>query len=318
MRTKIKTPRKPMSPEAKAKIAASVRAAAERKRAEFETQPPEKRVSKPIELIRMCDQKFDPSLFEPMVTGKPIDTVFSSIGGIPKATNYMIVGDPGVGKSTVTLDILSDLTSAGARTLFISAEMTRIDLFGYVQRYPKFGHIDCLFLGEYLDEDPKAIFETALSPGYDVVLIDSFAEVLEAIKSTAKLTTSAIEKLLVDTMIRHNLAGNDTARHTTFLVIQQVTKGGEFVGSNKLKHNTTGMMEIRFDKTGETFFFFSKNRRGDTHKKMYYSLKSKDDVQYDLQRYENDEKGRELFEDEQEIQGRKSLEFDSLFSFNAD
>jgi predicted ATP-dependent serine protease len=298
MRTEIKNTRKPMSPEAKAKIAASVRAAAERKRAELGISAVKPKETKPIELVRMCDQKFDPSLFEPMSTGKPIDSVFSSIGGIPKATNYMIVGDPGVGKSTVSLDILSDLTAAGLKTLFISAEMTRIDLFGYVQRYPKFGHIDCLFLGEYLEEDPKVIFETSLSPGYDVVLIDSFAEVLEAIKSTAKLTTSSVEKFLIDTMIRHNLAENDSLRHTTFLVIQQVTKGGEFVGSNKLKHNLTGMMEIRFDKTGETFFFFSKNRRGDTHKRMYYSLKSKGDVYYDLSRYENDGNAREDFDDE--------------------
>ena len=272
-----------MSEEAKAKIAEAIRANAAKKRLEAGIQlPHEIKRSKPLELVKMKDQTFSDDLFIPMATGKMVDELFSSSGGLPKATNYMVVGDPGVGKSTVTLDILSDLESKGFKVLFISAEMTRIDLHGYVKRYPKFGNVDTMFLGEYLDDDPKAVIEEVLKPGYDVVLIDSFAEVQDAIKETNQMTSTGSEKFIIDTMIRHNLGENGRKVNTAFLVIQQVTKGGVFVGSNRLKHNTTGMLEIRYDKDieGASYLMFTKNRRGQTNKKLYYSLKETGDVGY--------------------------------------
>jgi DNA repair protein RadA/Sms len=231
----------------------------------------------------------------------------------------MVVGDPGVGKSTVTLDILSDLSAGGQRVLFISAEMTRIDLFGYVKRYPKFGSVDILFLGEYLDDNPKTVIEEALKVGYDVVLIDSFAEVQEAIKETNRMTTSGSEKFLIDMMIRHNLAGNDSKTHTAFLVIQQVTKGGVFVGSNKLKHNTTGMLEIRFDSDGmASYLMFTKNRRGEVNRKMYFSLKESGDVSYDDRRFSIDEDAREIFEAEKAQIEDDDSTFDRLFGLTSE
>jgi predicted ATP-dependent serine protease len=274
--------RKPMSAEAKAKIAEAVRASAARKRLEAGIREPEAfKRTKPLELIQMRNQTFEDGLFHPMTTGKDVDELFSTQGGIPKATNYMVVGDPGVGKSTVTLDILSDLESQGFKVLFISAEMTRIDLFGYVKRYPKFGNVDTLFLGEYMDDDPRAVFEESLKPGYDVVLIDSFAEVQDSIRAFHGMTSNATEKFIIDTLLKNNLGENDSKKNTTFLIIQQVTKGGVFVGSQKLKHNTTGMLEIRFDKESDgAFLMFTKNRRGKAYEKLHFSLQNTGDVSY--------------------------------------
>ena len=165
--------RQPMSDEARAKIAASVRANAEKKRQELGIS--QEQNQKAPELIKMRNQHFDPDLFVNMVTGKEVDGFFSNDGGIPKACNFIITGGPGVGKSTVGLDMLSDLAMSGHSVLFVSAEMTRIDLFQYVQRFPKFGSIPILFLGEYSDSNPKRIMEEVLAEGYDCVLIDSFA-----------------------------------------------------------------------------------------------------------------------------------------------
>jgi KaiC/GvpD/RAD55 family RecA-like ATPase len=311
--------RKPMSEETREKIAAAVRAKARQKRIEaglpadgVTPQIPDR--SRELELVQMKDQKFDPELFVPMPTGRAIDQLFTLEGGLPKATNYMVVGDPGVGKSTVTLDIVSDLIKAGYKCLFISAEMTRIDLYKYVQRYPKFGEIDILFLGEYIDDNPKLVIEEALSPGYDVVLIDSFVEVQEAVKEVNRMTTSGSEKWLIDQMIRNNLANNMAKKHTTFLAIQQVTKGGVFVGSNKLKHNTTGMMEIRYEDevSGTSYVMFTKNRRGPVNRKMYFSLKETENVKYDQKRFSIDEGARETYEEERKQIEAEDDAFDKL------
>jgi predicted ATP-dependent serine protease len=271
--------RQPMSDEARAKIAASVRANAEKKRQELgisETQN-----QKAPELIKMRNQHFDPDLFVNMVTGKEVDGFFSNDGGIPKACNFIITGGPGVGKSTVGLDMLSDLAMSGHSVLFVSAEMTRIDLFQYVQRFPKFGSIPILFLGEYSDSNPKRIMEEVLAEGYDCVLIDSFAEVQCTVKETLHISGNAAEKWLIDLMLSHNLGGNKNQKNTTFLAIQQVTKGGVFVGSNKLKHNTTGMLELRRgDDDINPHMIFTKNRRGQVQEKLFYSLSNSGDVDY--------------------------------------
>jgi predicted ATP-dependent serine protease len=279
--------RKPMSPEARAKIAEAVKSSARKKRIEAglpADQPlPQGPIrQKIIDIVQMRNQTFDKSLFIPMATGREIDFMFSLDGGINKATNYLVIGDPGVGKSTVTLDIVSDLVSLGYQCLFISAEMTRIDLFKYVERFPKFGHVDTLFLGEYCDDNPKLVIEEALAKGYDLVLIDSFVEVQDSVKEATRVTSNSAEKWLIDQMLKNNMGENDPGKNTAFLCIQQVTKGGVFLGSNKLKHITTGMLEMRYEdgNAGATFLHFTKNRRGPCNIKMYFELRSGGQVIY--------------------------------------
>lgn len=281
----MNAPRRPMSDEAKAKIAESVRKSFEAKRlAKGDTiSEAAKAIGAEPESVKMNELTFDPDLFKCLLTHKPIDKLLSTEGGFPKATNFILVGDPGVGKSTVSMDILSDLKLNGASVLFISGEMDRVDLYRYVQRYPKFGDLDILFMGEYVDENPKEVIETMLNRGYDVVLIDSFVEVQDTVKEASGMSAKSTEKWLIDLMRHHNMSNNDSKKWTSFLCIQQVTKEGVFLGSNKLKHNTTGMMELRFDKDGTRYAMFTKNRRGEVNIKMQFDLSATGDVKYDLE-----------------------------------
>jgi DNA repair protein RadA/Sms len=261
----------------------------------------------------MSGLTFDPKLFEPIKTGKPIDTLLSTDGGFPRATNFMMVGDPGVGKSTLAMDILSDLQTSGASVLFISAEMDRIDLYGYVKRYPKFGAIDILFLGEYLDQNPKLVIEHMLNKGYDIVLIDSFVEVQDTVKEANGMSTGGTEKWLIDQMRKNNAGQNDKKINSSFLVIQQVTKGGNFVGSNKLKHSLSGMAEVRFEEDGTRYINFVKNRRGEVNKRMFFDLSSSGDVKYDIVRYNLDENDRKIICTEKDALKDEGSSWDIIF-----
>ena len=100
-----------------------------------------------VTTTKMKELTFNPNLFRPMKSGRAIDAHFSTQGGLMRGTNYAIVGDPGVGKSTVMLDMLADLQKKGRKVLFISGEMNSIDMYGYVKRFPKFGNL----LGSYRD-----------------------------------------------------------------------------------------------------------------------------------------------------------------------
>lgn len=268
-------------------------------------------------LTKISNVKFAKGLFDAHKTNTPLDGLFSIDGGVPKATNWMVVGDPGVGKSTVTLDIIANAERTGSKVLFISAEMSPVDLKLYVDRYPKFGDLDIFFPQEIADdESPKAILEEVLNEGYDIVLIDSFIELQATIQESDRMTRNRAEKWLLDLMYQQNLGQNKGKKYTSFLNIQQVNKGGTFVGSNKLKHMTTGMMEIRFVDTvsqDERYVVFSKNRRGHVGKQMFFNLAATGDVTYDTERFKKSESLKQLKKKEKEMVKKDGLEFDKLF-----
>jgi predicted ATP-dependent serine protease len=273
-------------------------------------------------LTKIDSVNYEEGLFEAHKTNTPLDGLFSITGGVPKATNWMIVGDPGVGKSTVTLDILSNAKRNKSKVLFISAEMNQVDLYLYVQRYPKFGDIDIFFPQDIEEgQNPKRVLEAILDQGWDLVLIDSFVELQEIIREECSITRNSAEKYLLGLMYKHNLGQNAPKTFTSFLNIQQVNKGGVFVGSNKLKHMTTGMVEIRFvDEMSqdERYIVFSKNRRGHVGKQMFFDLSAKGDVTYDTERFKKAETLKELKKKEKEMIKDQGLQFDKLFGINKD
>lgn len=73
-----------------------------------------------------------------------------------------------------------------------------------------------------------------------------------------------------------------------------MTKSGAFVGSNRLKHMITAMMELRLDNArniySDRYVTFSKHRRGDVGVKLYYRLDQTGNVFYDEERLDRDER----------------------------
>ena len=217
-------------------------------------------------------------------TGLIVDTLFSHEGGVPVGTNIMCTGDPGVGKTTLLLHTLSHLQQKNRelKCLFICAEMSKIQMFKYMNRFPIFANVETIFTSDYMNNNSKDVFEQLLKKGYDYVLVDSIVEVLESVKEDAGMSQSQAEKWLIDLCINHNEAKNDREVYTSFLLIQQVTKAGVFVGSNKMKHITDAHMEIKRDSEregGATYIMFSKNRNGQAGIKFTFQL-SNNEIHY--------------------------------------
>ena len=64
---------------------------------------------KQARIVRMRDIQLDESLFRNYLTGTVLDELLCSYKGLPKGVNYMVIGDPGVGKTTIILDMLADI-----------------------------------------------------------------------------------------------------------------------------------------------------------------------------------------------------------------
>ena len=227
-----------------------------------------------LNLVKMQDVTFNDDLFIPIKTKTIVDSVLSTEGGLFPGTNTVVIGDPGVGKSTVLLDWIADMQKQGKKVLFISGEMNDIDMYGYLKRFPKFGSLPILFMQDYND-CPKQAVEQVLNQGYDVILMDSWAEVTAMVKDQMGWARNKVESWLLGLLEKNNKAKNKANKNTAFICIQQMTKAGEFAGSNRIKHMTTAMAALRFDGRGrdaERYLEFEKNRRGSLGDKIYFSL----------------------------------------------
>ena len=276
------------------------------------------------DVVKMKDIQFEKGLFENWMTGKIMDELLCSYKGLPKGVNYMVIGDPGVGKTTIILDLLSDLSLYNsAKVLFVSAEMNEIDLAIYVQRFPKFQNLDILFVEGEFEQEPHSCktlerLSAILDQGWDVVAIDSFYELQGIIKEEENVTLKKAETMLLSLMKQQSKGGNSKSINTTFLTIQQVTKSGAFVGSNRLKHSITAMMELRLENPkniySDRYAVFTKHRRGDVGVRLYYDLGATGDVFYNEERYRNDQQIRRLQSNAANSIRNLADQFDLLFN----
>jgi DNA repair protein RadA/Sms len=232
-----------------------------------------------VQIFRGEDLKFSDELFQPMKTGRELDVILSTEGGLMPGTNLVLVGGPGSGKSTVALDMVADFTRKGLKCLFVSGEMDEIAHYKYCKRLPKFNCVQTLFLKNY-SHCVKETIEHVFDMGYDVIGIDSIAEVIDMYKDAYRTTESAAEYWFLQVQDKNKKGENKGGYNTTFLNIQQVTKQGDFAGSNRLKHMTDGMALVERSKDGlQRSMYFSKNRDCDKDFKMYFSFHG-DGVQY--------------------------------------
>lgn len=283
----------------------------------FYTQTVKQDKSVKVKLTKLDDLHFSDDLFKPMKTGTVADKFISSEGGFMPGSNIMAAGAPGVGKTSLAINLLYQVqqNDPTKKVLFISAEMNQLDMARYLKRFPQWGQLPILFMSDYADANPQAVIEQTLAQGFDLVLTDSYTEVNDTVKEACNLTRGKTEKWFLDLMIGHNKGHNKPKKYTTFITILQLSKGGTFVGSNKLKHMTTAMLHLDWkggENSAERYMEFSKNRLGQVGQKLYFSLE--DGISFDQQRYQRDLLNEELIKEERENLKHEDNAFDRLFS----
>jgi len=247
-------------------------------------------------------------------TGTMLDQLFSdheAEGGIYGGTANIIIGESGVGKSTVTLDILAKIKRNNPETkvLYISSEMTRNDLFFYYKKMPIIADVPTVLLMDYIQTGFVKAIEKAICGEHDVILIDSHQDIIVKLKDVLGWKSTYAEAWLTNLVIK---AADKMGK--TIFCIQHMTKGGTYVGSTYLKHATTAMMEIKFGPGGRRYLEFTKNRRGGSlvNKPLFYSLVD-GEVQYDAETWNQSLRAEEVAHTEEARREQLEHEFDELF-----
>lgn len=229
-------------------------------------------VQEPAEIIEIGQMAFPD--FKNWKTKELVDIIFSDHtpeGGVYSGTANIVIGESGVGKSTVMLDILAKIKreQPEAKILYISSEMTRNDLFFYYAKTPIIANVPTILLMDYIMGRFDLILRDSIQGDHDIILLDSFQDVLVKMADVLGWKTTRagtwLTNMLIEAADKHG---------KTIFAIQHLTKGGQYVGSTYLKHATTSMMEMRFDDAGRRYVEFSKNRRGGSfiNRRLYYSL----------------------------------------------
>lgn len=221
---------------------------------------------------RGTSMSFNEDIFKPLKSGSALDELLSADGGIMPATNLLFVGGPGSGKTTVVLNTLAGLTEAGYKVLFISGEMDEVGYYKYCKRMPRFMKVETLFLKNYTNTMTQTM-EYIFNKGYDVIAIDSWAEIVEMFKEQHGSTSKEAESWMIQLQDHHKKGAAEHGYFTSFINIQQLTKSGEFAGTMRSKHMNDAMAEITVDKEGIIRKIqFSKNRDNSIHQSLEFTI----------------------------------------------
>jgi hypothetical protein len=270
-------------------------------------------------------------IFIPYTTGKLKDQVVSKKIGFMPGTTTVYTGGPSVGKTTVALDDLhnakiqflaslkkaADKKLADEEFMYFSSEMKRIDLQSEQKDKEWMKDIKAVLMNEYPENQYKALVEKVILYGYRMLVIDSFQDILECLVTFAHMTAGTATSFLLNLISKANAGETTTGHNTCILLIQQVTKGGVFVGKNSLKHNTTAMLEFKFDDNkSDRYCEFTKNRRNGPmlYKKLYYSLNEANEVVYDEAKWIEDREREAIIKREKVSMDESREEFESIFN----
>lgn len=195
---------------------------------------------------------------------KELDRVLG--GGIVKGSLVLVGGDPGIGKSTILLQMCRNLVHTGTNILYISGEES---LSQIKMRAERIGHFekDMLLL---CDNDMDNISEAIQKNKPEVVVIDSIQTMVVDEISSAPGTVTQVREVtarLMQLSKQNNIA---------IFIVGHVTKEGTVAGPRTLEHMVDSVLYFEGDRSnGFRILRGVKNRFGSTNEIGVFNMSEK-------------------------------------------
>ena len=157
-------------------------------------------------------------------------------GGVVPGSVTLLGGEPGIGKSTLALQLVAEAAGAGRRALYVSAEESAAQVGARARRLDALS-MDLWLVGAH---DVDAVLKELDRVQPELVVIDSIQTMHTDDASSGSLAQiREVTKRLVDAAKGHNVS---------MMVIGQVTKDGELAGPKTLEHLVDTVLSFEGDR----------------------------------------------------------------------
>ena len=177
-------------------------------------------------------------------------------GGIVRGSLTLIGGDPGIGKSTILLQVCKNLSDQGRKVLYISGEESLKQIKIRADRIGQFNDNIRLFC----ETDLELIEQTLRDEKPDVAVIDSIQTIYNSDVSSAPGSVSQVREstnILMQTAKTENIS---------IFVVGHVTKEGVVAGPRVLEHMVDTVLYFEGDRHASYRILRGvKNRFGSTN-----------------------------------------------------
>ncbi|MBF5050928.1 DNA repair protein RadA-like protein [Candidatus Clavichlamydia salmonicola] len=185
-------------------------------------------------------------------------------GGIVPGSFILIGGDPGIGKSTLLLQVSDNLAQTNLKVLYVCGEESVNQTSLRAKRLNI--NSSSLFLLSETNLDHIKLHIANLKPS--IVIIDSIQIIYKPTVTSSPGSVSQVRESAADLM---HLAKNTS---TTIFVIGHVTKGGEIAGPRVLEHLVDTVLYFEGDRNMHYRILRSiKNRFGPSNEIAVFEMK---------------------------------------------
>lgn len=176
-------------------------------------------------------------------------------GGVVRGSLILVGGDPGIGKSTLLLQVCHNMTDAGHRIVYVSGEESPKQIKMRAMRIGKFGDGLRLYCDTALDDIAEMIREN--KP--EAVVIDSIQTM---VNDSVTAAAGSVSQVRESTGVLMQLA---KGLGITIFIVGHVTKDGTVAGPKVLEHMVDTVLYFEGDVRGSYRILRGvKNRFGST------------------------------------------------------
>ena len=179
---------------------------------------------------RVADVQIPEIFFRKFKTGiEDLDEAFGGQGFLPGSV-ITLAAPAGVGKSSISLQLLQSLEETGKKTAYISGEET-VEQVSFAARRLEATSVPVANL-VYIEDIEEAVIEHK----FDFIVLDSYPTIMTKLKGV-----SGREK---ESYIIGRLVNLAKAHECCILIIMHFTKGGSYKGSTEIVHAADALFTL--------------------------------------------------------------------------